>query len=212
MKLYLLSGLGADARVFSRLKLNAEVVHILWEMPLKNESLTSYALRLSAKIDTSEEFCLGGLSFGGICAQVIAQYCKPKKLILISTVKEFDEFPPMAKFAFRTGLYKIVPDIIYKRLAFSASRIMGLVGKNTDVRFKSMVAQIDKKVFGWSMNKMANWDGAGDFPYFHVHGTADKLLPARCIKNATLIKGGGHLMVLNKPKLISEHINRYLEA
>ncbi|WP_417603444.1 alpha/beta fold hydrolase [Owenweeksia hongkongensis] len=212
MKLYLISGLGADGRVFERLKLNADVIHIPWKMPLDNESLSSYVQRLSSKIDTSEDFCLGGLSFGGMCAQEMAKHLKPKKLILISTAKGRDEFPLFVRFAFKIGIYKLVPNIVYKRFAFSASRLMGVFGKNATVNFKLMVVGIDKQLFGWSIDKMANWGGAGDFPYFHVHGTADKLLPARCIKNATLIKGGGHLMVLNSPKEISDLINRYLES
>ncbi|AEV31224.1 hypothetical protein Oweho_0202 [Owenweeksia hongkongensis DSM 17368] len=212
MKLYLISGLGADRRVFERLKLNADVIHISWKMPLDNESLSSYVQRLSSKIDTSEDFCLGGLSFGGVCAQEITKTLKPEKLVLISTVKNQNEFPLRIRLAFRTGLYKLVPNVVFKKLAFSLSRILTLTGKNADVKFKSMVAQIDKKVFGWSIDKMANWDGAGDFPYLHIHGTAERLLPAKNIKNATLIKGGGHLMVLNNPKEISDLINRYLES
>lgn len=211
MKLYLISGLGADERVFERLKLNVDVVHIPWKSPLKDESISEYVKRLGSKIDTSEEFYLGGLSFGGMCAQEIAKELKPKKLILISTAKSPDEFPAFIRFAFKTGVYKLIPDIIYKRLAFGANRIMGLVGKNADVKFRAMVSGIDKKLFGWSIDKMAKWEGGGDVPYLHVHGTADKLLPSRSIKNATLVKGGGHLMVLNKSGEISDLINRYLE-
>lgn len=210
MKLYLISGLGADKRVFSRLKLNAEIVHISWETPKKGEPLSDYVKRLSAKIDTSEDFYLGGLSFGGMCAQEIAKTLEPKKLILISTAKGPREFPFHIRLAFKTGLYKLVPDVIYKRLAFGASRFMCLMGRNSKVQFRSMVAGMDKRLFGWSIDKMATRKGGGDFPYLHVHGSADRVLPSGNIKNATLIKGGGHLMVLNRSKEVSDLINRYL--
>lgn len=211
MKLYLLSGLGADHRVFSRLKLNAEVVHIPWEIPERDDKLEDYVLRLSSKIDISEEFYLAGLSFGGMCAQEMTKFVKPKKLVLISTAKSADEFPEFIKFAFKTGIYKVVPDAVYKKFAFGASRLMGVVGKNADVKFKTMVAGIDKRLFGWSIHQMAKWKGNVNFPYLHIHGTDDKVLPCKNIKNATLVKGGGHLMVLNRPTEVSKLINDYLK-
>ncbi|WP_353717332.1 hypothetical protein [Dyadobacter sp. 676] len=67
MNVYFISGLGADERVFTKLKLDPRlnVKYIKWVRPLKKETLQHYAARLSKQIDTSQPFQLVGLSFGG---------------------------------------------------------------------------------------------------------------------------------------------------
>ena len=65
MKIYGISGLGADQRVFKYLKLDCEFIPIDWITPLKRESIENYALRLAQVIDTNEAFGILGVSFGG---------------------------------------------------------------------------------------------------------------------------------------------------
>ena len=92
--IYLISGLGADKRVFSKLELgDLNVVHLDWIEPLKNETLKSYAMRLAAGIDSSEEFYLLGVSFGGVVAQEIAKILNPKKVFIISSMMHHNELP-----------------------------------------------------------------------------------------------------------------------
>ncbi|RYD69520.1 MAG: hypothetical protein EOP53_27030, partial [Sphingobacteriales bacterium] len=64
MKVYFISGLAADCRVFKRIQLPAgfESVYLDWIPPLPNESLQSYAMRMAESIDTNEPFALVGLS------------------------------------------------------------------------------------------------------------------------------------------------------
>ena len=51
MKIYAISGLGADKRVFQFLKLEHEFIPIDWIDPLKNESIAEYAKRFSSIIE-----------------------------------------------------------------------------------------------------------------------------------------------------------------
>ena len=66
MNVYFLSGLGVDKRVFQKLVLAADfpVYYINWIKPMADESISSYAQRLSAVIDQTKPFALVGLSFG----------------------------------------------------------------------------------------------------------------------------------------------------
>jgi pimeloyl-ACP methyl ester carboxylesterase len=70
MNIYLISGLGADKRVFSKLgfSTNHVIKHIEWIKPNSNEDLSSYARRLARQIDESKPFFLVGVSFGGMIA------------------------------------------------------------------------------------------------------------------------------------------------
>lgn len=66
MNAYFISGLGADKRIFSKLKLNENIniIHVDWITPNKNESLASYAQRLISAMDLPQPFALVGVSLG----------------------------------------------------------------------------------------------------------------------------------------------------
>ncbi|WP_052598384.1 alpha/beta hydrolase [Aureispira sp. CCB-QB1] len=68
-KVYCISGLGADKRVFAALKLpEIELVHIAWLSPSIDDTMGSYAKKLLPQIDTSTSVTILGLSFGGMLA------------------------------------------------------------------------------------------------------------------------------------------------
>ncbi|MFT6337757.1 MAG: surfactin synthase thioesterase subunit [Halioglobus sp.] len=84
MILYKIGGLGADERVFKKLKLNSRSISINWLSLKSQESLQDYTLRLSKQIDQSQEFGIIGVSFGGIIAIELSKILNPKTVILIS--------------------------------------------------------------------------------------------------------------------------------
>jgi esterase/lipase len=86
MTWYLISGLGADERVFDYLDVKAHTSVIKWLEPEYKESLEDYTQRLSFRINQTEEFGIIGVSFGGIVAIELSNICKPKKksLFLVS--------------------------------------------------------------------------------------------------------------------------------
>ena len=79
MKIYCISGLGADHTVFDRLDINGEKVCISWIPSFEWESLKDYARRLTAQVDTSEPFLLLGVSFGGMLAVEMNKFISPEK-------------------------------------------------------------------------------------------------------------------------------------
>jgi esterase/lipase len=69
------------------------VIHLLdWIDPQQNESLQSYASRLCEKI-THNNPVLIGVSFGGIIVQEMSRIISCKKVVIISSVKSYKEFP-----------------------------------------------------------------------------------------------------------------------
>ena len=70
MKVYFLAGIAADSRIFKNIQLPVgyEAVFIDWITPIRDESLSSYAFRLSDAIDKSEPYYIIGVSLGGIIA------------------------------------------------------------------------------------------------------------------------------------------------
>src|SRR5882762_5671553 len=102
MKVYFLSGLGADKTVFQFLHLKyCEPIFISWIKPLQNETLPCYALRLKDHYKISNDATICGLSFGGMIATEIAKGFSTSKVILISSAKTKHELPPF----YRLGKY-----------------------------------------------------------------------------------------------------------
>ena len=93
----MLSGLGADKRVFDFLDLSDySIYHITWIIPLPRESMAEYAFRLLPQI-TSDNPVLIGVSFGGMIALEIAKLISVEKVILISSATSPNAIPSYFK-------------------------------------------------------------------------------------------------------------------
>ncbi len=107
--IYCISGFGADERVFSKLNLPGYNIHyIKWNIPEKNESLHAYAKRLIEQIHHVNPILIG-LSFGGMMCIEIARQFPVEKIILISSIKSFQERPFWMKLSGKLRVNKIFP-------------------------------------------------------------------------------------------------------
>ena len=209
MKVYFISGLAADRRVFKYIEVpgDYEIVHLDWIEPIQNETLSSYALRLAEKINTHETFALVGLSMGGMIAVEISRHFHPIHTILISSVPSSEQLPTYFKWAAKINLHKLVPVSMVK----SASIIKRLFTAETPedkIILKQIIRESDPKFIKWAMGAILKWKGK-ELPasYIHIHGTRDELLPMRYTRPTHSIQKGGHLMVLNH----SSEINKILK-
>ncbi|WP_291966117.1 alpha/beta fold hydrolase [Maribacter sp.] len=113
MKIYAISGLGADQRVFEHLNLDVELIALDWITPHKNESIKVYAKRLSEVIETDDEFCLIGVSFGGLIATEIGKILSPIKIVLISSVQTKYELRSIYKWVGNSKIIKLIPTALF---------------------------------------------------------------------------------------------------
>ena len=211
MIVYLIPGLGVDHRVFTRLSLDGhDVRYIRWEVPHRNESLKDFALRLAKQIDASRPFALIGFSFGGMCAAEIAKVLKPEKLILISSAKGEDELPWNIKLMRFIPAHRYAPESWYRRMAWMLKWFYGIRGKEQATLFHQMIHSMPKGYRRWASNCIINWKNRDHVSALHIHGDRDVVIPSRNIKNALVIKGGTHFMLLNRAEEISKIINAYL--
>ncbi|MCP1996093.1 alpha/beta hydrolase [Flavobacterium sp. HSC-61S13] len=108
-KIYILSGLGVDRRVFDRIdfgNLNPEFID--WIETIYNESLADYAKRM-VQLIPDENPILIGLSFGGMVAIEISKIIQTEKLILIASAKTKYELPLLYRIAVILKLNKLIP-------------------------------------------------------------------------------------------------------
>lgn len=213
MNVYFLSGLGADKRVFSKLKLDDrfDVHYIDWIPPKRKEGLHDYASRLIAQMDTTKPFQLVGLSFGGIIASELSEIVRPEQIILISSTPTNI---PISKF--NRGLIKflLLSPLAAPILKSANSFTYKYFGADTP-ELKTLLKQIlhdtDSKFLKWALKRMSEWNHPDKVEnLYHIHGSSDRLIPLKIVKPDTVIEGGGHLMVYAQYEEISKILNDQL--
>ena len=210
MKVYFISGLAADSRIFKNIRLpnEFEIVHLDWVPPLEKETLRHYALRLAEKIDTREKFVLVGLSMGGMIAVEIANHLSVQSTIIISSVPLSNHLPFYFRFGARLYIHKFLPIGLLKNAAL-AKRLFTTETKEDKAILKQIIRESDPVFIKWALRAILKWDNQ-KIPdnLVHIHGSRDEILLMRYTKPTHVIAKAGHLMVVNR----SEEINEILKA
>ena len=198
---YFMPGMAASSLIFERIKLpeNQFEVHLLeWFLPEPKETLESYAKRMVAEVK-EEDAVLIGVSFGGILVQEMAKIKSFRKTIIISSVKSNTEFPLRMKLAKSTKAYKLIPTSLISHIEFLMKYGQIEVVKKRMELYKTYLSVNDKQYLDWAIENVLNWSGKEiDEKIIHIHGDADEVFPIKNIKNCIEIKGGTHLMILNR--------------
>lgn len=210
-KLFLLSGLGADKRVFDFLELPGyDLHHIIWEIPLPGESLTEYAKRLLPQI-TEKNPILLGVSFGGMIAQEIASLITVERIILISSARSATAIPSYFKFMSKLKIQKLVPPSRLKKPNEVLFWLFGITSIQHKALLTSIMADTDEHFFMWAIEAIPRWKNTTIAGHVvQIHGSDDRILSFQTADH--VIRGGGHLMIVTRAKEISEIIKQVLAA
>jgi pimeloyl-ACP methyl ester carboxylesterase len=200
-RVYLVSGLGADKRLFKNISLPGhEVMLTDWLTPDKNDTLTSYAEKLIIQNDIKDNDVVIGVSLGGMIAVEIAKQVKLNKVILISSIKTDSEAPWYFQLFRRLPVYDITPGNLFPRLGFLIRPLFGRMAPADLDLFKDMLKNSSPVFLKWAMRAVLYWknDILPDHLY-HIIGDKDLVFPYKNIKDPTaIIKGGTHIMVFDK--------------
>jgi pimeloyl-ACP methyl ester carboxylesterase len=210
--IYCISGLGADERAFSKLRIADHTLQVIpWLMPEPAETLEQYAGRMRTGI-TEQDPILMGLSFGGMVCTEIAKQIPVNRVILISSIKSSKEIPWWMKMVSALKLHKIVP---LKSTRFTQPFQNRMLGVQT-AEEKALVAcfrkEVDLPYTTWAVNQAINWKNDWQHPNTcHIHGDNDHMFPIKNIKPTFTIKKAGHFMIMNRAAEVSTCINTVLE-
>jgi len=207
--IYYISGLGADERVFKYLDLGQlEYKYIKWETPAKHEKLQDYCKRLIAQIDLSKEIILVGVSFGGIVAQEISKIIETKKVIILSSIKSAKEYNWQLSLVRKLKLHKLAPSRFLKwSNRLTGDYYFGVTNRSESELLKQIIKDTDRFFMKWAIEEIMSWKGnSTNTNIVHIHGDKDRIFPVNRIKNFISIKGGGHFMIVNRAKEISDII------
>ncbi|MGB3137185.1 MAG: alpha/beta hydrolase, partial [Nodosilinea sp.] len=200
------SGLGADWRVFHRLRLKGyRPVHVTWERPHWGESIEHYAQRLLAQIAT-EKPILVGLSFGGLVAVEMAKQCDPEQVIIISSAVSAAQVPNYYKLFRWLPLQLVLP---FKQLLWAVYGVMNWMFSLDDPEdcslFKQVLEDTDPSFLRWAMNRVVCWrNQVVPENLVHIHGACDRVFPLGHRSAHIVVPDGGHLMVLNRAEKLSQ--------
>ena len=210
MKIFAISGLGADQRVFKLLTLNHDIIPVEWIKPNKKESIIAYSKRLikEYKIENEKEFVILGVSFGGLIATEISKIANPKVTILISSVETKNELSPIIRLFGKSKIIELIPKKLLKPPKFIAHFMFGT--KNKEL-LNSILDDTDLSFTKWAIKELINWKNEVRLTnVIKISGSVDKLLPPKG-ENTIIIKNGEHFMIVDKADDISSIINKKIK-
>ncbi|KQO32985.1 alpha/beta hydrolase [Flavobacterium sp. Leaf82] len=206
---YFMPGLAASPAIFERIKLDESVFEVClleWEIPKPKESLSDYAFRISENIK-HENPVLIGVSFGGILVQEISKHIKVRKVIIISSVRSNAEFPRRMKIGKTTKAYKLIPMKLILNIENLAKYSFGEKINKRIKLYEKFLAVRDLKYLQWAVESVILWNrNEIDAKVVHIHGDQDDVFPIKYINSCIVVKGGTHIMILNKYKWLNENL------
>ncbi|NEP17915.1 MAG: alpha/beta hydrolase [Leptolyngbya sp. SIO4C1] len=213
-RIYFISGLGADERVFHLLDYSGyDPVHIRWIPPEPRESIESYAARLCEQIQEHRP-TLVGLSFGGLIATEIAKQIEVEQVILVSSAKTAAEIPIYYKLFRILPIHRIFP---FKTMLWAAYWLAyWLFGVDTlDERrlLKAILLDTNPQFLKWALHKVVTWrNQTVPERLVHLHGGCDRIFPLRFAQPSCVIDEGGHLMIMNCAIKVSALMRQFIKA
>lgn len=204
---YFIPGMASNPLIFEHIKLDPtifETHYLSWPTVSKNMTLQQYVLLFKKKIHHNNPVLIG-VSFGGIIVQELHNTIQASKTIIISSVRSPEQYPSLYNFARKTKIYKILPlNLLTKAFQYWLT-------KNTSAHkldlYKRYLTVLDVNYLDWSIDKILNWQPKKELDHvLHIHGDRDELFPVENIKNAIILKGGTHAMIITKFKWFNKHL------
>lgn len=206
---YFMPGLAANSSIFEFIKLPEDkfVSHMLeWIIPGNDESLKDYAQRMVRYIK-HEDIVLIGVSFGGVVVQEMSKYINVKRLIIISSVKCKDELPRRMRFAAKTGFHKLLPISLLDYLDYFEKFALNDFLKKRAVLYNKYISVRNHKYIHWAIEHMVRWEcKEPQKDIVHIHGDKDLVFPYKYIKGCITVKGGTHIMIINRFRWFNKHL------
>jgi len=206
MKIYVVSGLGADFKVLEKIRFSDhhEIVFIDWLIPQPNEEFSAYVIRMAEKINISEPFYLLGYSFGGIMVQEINKLKPAQKVVIMGSIKSDKEKSKLIRTGEITKIPRILPLGLFND---KAANVYGVVRKLFDPKNPKLLQYFkvrDSYYLKWSVEKISDWKFEENPDVIQILGDRDIVFPIKNSKPNYIVKGGTHLFPATKFKEVSE--------
>ena len=210
MKLYIISGLGADRSVFEKIVFPAhlEVVFIDWLIPQPDEEFYHYVERMAENINTEEDFYLLGYSFGGIIVQEIHKKYPAKKVLIMASIKSSLGKSKLMMIGKKSKIYKYIPTSAFNEKSYSFYAFMRHLFDPQNPKILKYFTVRDPYYIKWSIEKVLDWEAEENPDIIQILADKDIVFP---IENSTpnyVIRGATHLFPITKAKEVSRILEK----
>ena len=209
---YLIPGLGADERVFRKLRplLHGPAQVLEWLKPIGDEPLPDYVQRMAAAIPADQACFIIGVSFGGTVALEICRIRPLACAVLVSSISDASRLPPLLRLIRATRVYKLVPPPLLKLFPWAGRWYFGIDDNLEYQVFKAILRDMDAAYTSWAFERLLHWDSTGVGSCVQILGSRDRVFPPTPAPADYLIPGGTHFMVLTHAQEISQILNDLL--
>jgi len=209
-RIYIIPGLGADTRIYKNIDLHGhEVIHINWIEPSKDDTLATYAQKLIYQYNIEPGSIVIGNSLGGMLAVEIAKILPMEKVILISSIKISDEAPGYFSFFRNVPVQKLISGKLMTSMGSMIRPVFGRMAKGDATVFMEMLKGTSPVFIEWAMSAILAWkNDIIPANIYHITGDKDLVFDYKKIKDATIVKGGTHIMIFDK----ASEINKLLKS
>ncbi len=209
---YCMPGMAASPKIFEYIHLPKPYkLHLLsWISPIKEESLSAYAKRMSERV-TAVDSVLIGVSFGGVLVQEMAKHIQVRKVIIVSSVKSRNELPLPMKMARTTNAHKLLPTQWINNLDALA---LFAFGKGIQKRLKlyqKYLSERNPDYLDWSIDTLVHWDQEeADASVIHIHGKKDTVFPMKYLSKPFIAIEGGHAAIITSAQWFNSELPKLL--
>lgn len=210
---YILSGLGADERVFDNIDFgHYKPVFIPWESIDPKQSFESCIKQLSQHVKEHNPILIG-ISFGGIVAQEMSTLLNNCPVLILASIRTRAELPLWMKAGGKIGLQKLIP---VKKLLKNKKGNHWFFGTKTaeeKIILDQILADSDPVFTKWAIHQIVTWKRKTPVTskVLHIHGTKDRIFKIRKLHPDYIIEGGTHFMTVSKHEELSYTIQQALD-
>ena len=212
-KIYCISGLGADHRLFRHIAIPGHELVPMPNIPHQvTETLASYASRMAGRIAEKDPILLG-VSIGGMIALELGKVITANKIVIISSAKNSKEVGVRWYLPELLARYGLVPA---RWLTVPYSAMLARLGAETSAEkqlLSQMIQESDPQFVKWAIRAVLAWDNTHYPPNIvHLHGTADQMIHPKNVRADYWIEEGSHIMILNKAPEINRIVAESLSG
>jgi pimeloyl-ACP methyl ester carboxylesterase len=209
---YCMPGMAASPKIFEYIHLPKPYkLHLLsWILPMKEESLSAYAKRMSERVSAVDSVLIG-VSFGGVLVQEMAKHIQVRKVIIVSSIKSRNELPLPIKMARTTNAHKLLPTQWINNLDALA---LFAFGKGIQKRLKlyqKYLSERNPDYLDWSIDTLVHWDQEeADASVIHIHGKKDTVFPMKYLSKPFIAIEGGHAAIITSAQWFNSELPKLL--
>ena len=212
VNLYCMPGMAASPKIFEFISLPKPFkIHLLsWIPPLKEESLTDYAIRMCERVTHNNPILLG-VSFGGVLVQEMSKYLPGCKVVIVSSIKSKDELPLSMKMAKKTNAHKLLPMQWINNLDNLSLFVFGEGIKKRLALYQKYLSERNPDYLSWAIDSLVNWDKTEvSKNIIHIHGEKDNVFPIKNLSHPFIKIKGGHAAIITQAHWFNKELSKIL--